>query len=65
MLDFTKNGIHYHAEKGFAFAEKDGKELWRALDVFTVSKPTKEGVIALGNMLGGAFDGKTEQENLF
>lgn len=52
----------YWSEKGFAFAEKDGKKLWRALDVFTVSEPTKEGVIALGNMLGGVSDEKTEQK---
>lgn len=65
MLDFTENGVHYHAAKGFAFAEKDGKKLWRALDVFTVSEPAKEGVIALGNMLGGASDGRTGREDLF
>ena len=47
VVDFVENGIHYHAERGFAFAEKDGETVWRAIDVYTKSPPTKEAVLGL------------------
>lgn len=33
-LDFEKDGIKFHAERGKASAEKDGQLLWSAMDVF-------------------------------
>ena len=39
-MDFEKNGIHFHAVAGYAYAKKDGKKLWRALDVFRSAPPT-------------------------
>ena len=50
-IDFKKNGIHYHAEKGHAYAEKNGKVIWSAIDVFTKKEPTKYAVLALDKTL--------------
>ena len=50
-MDFEKNGIHFHAVAGYAYAKKDGKKLWRALDVFRSAPPTKDAVLALHTAL--------------
>lgn len=50
MLDFTENGIHYTADKGWARADdlnKKGVCRWEAQRVFVKEKPTKEKVVAL------------------
>lgn len=56
MIDFTENGVHFHAQKGSAYAEKDGKELWSAMDVFVKGKPTKEAVLKLHNFIQKDFE---------
>lgn len=52
ILDFEEGGVHYHAEKGIAYAEKDGRRLWTAGDVFTKSAPTRESLLFLSGVLG-------------
>jgi hypothetical protein len=65
-LDFEKDGIKFHAENGWAKAEKDGKELWRSLDVFKDNPPTEELVLGLHRMITDSWylreeeDGKRE-----
>ena len=56
VIDFTENGIHYHAEKGFAFADKNGQKLWSAMDVFQTTPPTKELVLKLNDFFVNQFD---------
>ena len=57
-LDFEENGVKYHAEKGFAYAEKDGKQLWSALDVFRTTIPTRESVLVLNKIVDAECDTK-------
>lgn len=54
-LDFEDNGIKYHAEKGFAYAEKNGEELWSAMDVFRNTIATRKTVLALGKAIETTF----------
>ena len=56
VIDFTEGEIHYHAEKGFAFADKNGQKLWSAMDVFQTTAPTKELVLKLNDFFVNHFD---------
>lgn len=51
-LGFDESGVHYHAEKGLAYAEEDGRRLWTAGDVFTKSAPTRESLLSLADFPG-------------
>lgn len=56
LLEFDRNGKHYTAGKGFAFATKDGKKDWNAIDVFTNHLPTEEEVLSLERLIDSAFE---------
>lgn len=63
MIEFEENGVRYCAGKGFARAEKDGKEIWSALDVFQKAEPTKENVLAFERIIiNGIFGEDAENE---
>ena len=63
-LDFEENGIRYHAEKGFAYAERNGQQLWSAIDVFRTTIATRKNVLALGKAIESEF-GVQENEDEF
>lgn len=50
-VNFERNGVKFHAERGMASAEKDGQLLWSAMDVFKERPPTIELVYNLHKML--------------
>ena len=63
QLEFIENGIQYVAGKGFAYAEKDGKKIWSAMDVFRTTAPTKELVLTLDNLCTKAYEDYKNEES--
>ena len=55
LLEFDRNGRHYTAGKGFAFATKEGRRVWNALDVFSNHFPSEEDVLWLEGLMDFDF----------
>lgn len=62
-LEFTENGITFFAGKGFVYAyDKNGNQVFSALDVFTKGKPTKKHVLGLYNIVSKVADEQFENK---
>lgn len=62
-LSFEKDGVRFYAESGMARAERDGKLLWSAMDVFTKSPPTEKAVLAFHKTVTESWHLREESEN--
>ena len=61
-LDFEKDGIKFHAESGWAKAEKDGKELWWASLTGNNENITKELVLKMHRNIMGSWYLREEED---
>ena len=62
-LHFEKDGVTFRAWRGMARAERDGKLLWSAMDVFTKSPPTEKAVLAFHKAVTESWHLREESEN--
>lgn len=61
-MTFTKDGVTYMAERGRACAvDKNGRTLWRAIDVFTKGRPKRRDVLAFDRFVR-CEDGRGKDE---